>query len=174
LDEKRSFFCDEGFQTIIMLRLARNSHVQAPRLMFKSSQVVIARRAVSSSSSSSASGLATLGMGIGLGAGSVWLLGQSKQSSSSPSLFSAVLPGSDRIACCSTTTGLCEVVNCAEEEEFSLAQKCAAEAIGTGIIVGGGCGAVCSLKYAGGTPIQSVALAFGASVALVRHLLITW
>ena len=31
----------------------------------------------------------------------------------------------------------------------SLLQKCVAEAVGTGFIVGGGCGAVCSAMYLG-------------------------
>jgi len=57
-----------------------------------------------------------------------------------------------------------------DEADFTLTQKCAAEAVGTGIIVGGGCGAVSALKYAGGTPIVSVAVAFGASVAVAAYL----
>ena len=108
-----------------------------------------------------------MGFGVGLSAGAV-LLTMNKGSfvSSSVALRDQV---AQQLTVCSNTDP-CQVQTCAdeEEEEFSLAQKCAAEAIGTGIIVGGGCGAVCSLKYAGGTPIKSVALAFGASVALVR------
>ena len=53
----------------------------------------------------------------------------------------------------------------------SLLQKCAAEAIGTGMIVGGGCGAVCSAMYVPGYALGplGVSLAFGASVALAVY-----
>ena len=54
-----------------------------------------------------------------------------------------------------------------EEDPYSFCQKCVAEAIGTGIIVSGGCGAVCAMKYAGaGLSLVGIAASFGISVAL--------
>ena len=52
----------------------------------------------------------------------------------------------------------------------SLLQKCVAEAIGTGMIVAGGCGVVCALKYAGHpiTPL-GIGAAFGMSVTLAIY-----
>lgn len=52
----------------------------------------------------------------------------------------------------------------------SLAARCIAEALGTGIIVAGGCGAVCTSKYAGGnSTLFGVAAAWGMSVALAVY-----
>ena len=51
--------------------------------------------------------------------------------------------------------------------EYSLAQRCAAEALGVGIIVKGGCGAVCAARYVTPAhPISPLGIAslFGASV----------
>mmetsp|Transcript_18934 Transcript_18934/g.24085 ORF Transcript_18934/g.24085 Transcript_18934/m.24085 type:complete len:331 (-) Transcript_18934:34-1026(-) len=58
----------------------------------------------------------------------------------------------------------------AEPPTYSLLQQMAAEAIGTGIIVSGGCGAVCASKF-GGTPLSlmHIATAFGVSVALAVY-----
>lgn len=58
-----------------------------------------------------------------------------------------------------------------KEEGYSLLQKCIAEAIGTGIIVSGGCGAVCASKFSGGPPLSlpSIAAAFGGAVALAVY-----
>lgn len=52
----------------------------------------------------------------------------------------------------------------------TLLQKCVAEAIGTGMIVAGGCGVVCALKYAGHpiTPL-GIGAAFGVSVTLAIY-----
>jgi len=55
-------------------------------------------------------------------------------------------------------------------EEATLAEKCTAEALGTGIVVHGGCGAVCSAKYCNsGLGAGPVALAWGLSVALAVY-----
>ena len=49
-------------------------------------------------------------------------------------------------------------------------QKCLAEAVGTGIIIQGGCGVVCALKYAGSTiGPGAIAAVWGASVALAVY-----
>lgn len=55
-------------------------------------------------------------------------------------------------------------------EPYTLAQRCLAEALGVGIIVTGGCGAVCAAKYAG-APLGhfGIASAFGLSVALAVY-----
>ncbi len=52
-----------------------------------------------------------------------------------------------------------------------LAQRLAAEAIGTGAIVAGGCGAVCAATYVPGYALGPLgcSLAFGASVALAVY-----
>ena len=52
----------------------------------------------------------------------------------------------------------------------SLEKRCLAEAIGTAIIVQGGCGCVCALKYAGASYGQfGLAAIWGASVALAAY-----
>lgn len=58
----------------------------------------------------------------------------------------------------------------AEAPKYSLWQQMAAEAIGTGIIVSGGCGAICASKF-GGAPLSlmHIATAFGLSVALAVY-----
>lgn len=50
--------------------------------------------------------------------------------------------------------------------DYTLFQKCAAEAIGTGMIVAGGCGAVCAVKYAN-MPMGplGIPVIFGVTVA---------
>jgi len=54
--------------------------------------------------------------------------------------------------------------------EYSMLQKCFAEALGTGMIVAGGCGVVCALKYAGhSVNALGIGLAFGASVTLAIY-----
>jgi len=53
--------------------------------------------------------------------------------------------------------------------EPNLMRKCFAEAIGTAIIVTGGCGAVAANKYAGGISAFGVATAWGVSVALAAY-----
>jgi len=54
--------------------------------------------------------------------------------------------------------------------EPTLFQKCVAEAIGTGVIVGGGCTVVSAMKYAG-APIGplAIALGFGGSVMMAVY-----
>lgn len=53
----------------------------------------------------------------------------------------------------------------------SLASRCVAEAIGTGIIIAGGCGAVCSVKYAASNKtLFGLAACWGASVALAVYI----
>lgn len=49
-------------------------------------------------------------------------------------------------------------------------QKCIAEAVGTGVIVGGGCTVVSAMKYAG-APIGplAIALGFGGSVMMAIY-----
>jgi len=67
---------------------------------------------------------------------------------------------------------LCESAAAPEKTTSTpiLAQKCLAEAIGTGIIVQGGCGAVCAFKYAGASYGQfGLAAVWGASVALAVY-----
>ena len=52
----------------------------------------------------------------------------------------------------------------------TLAQRCLAEAVGTAIIVQGGCGVVCAAKYAGsGATIFGIACGWGMSVALAVY-----
>ena len=51
-----------------------------------------------------------------------------------------------------------------EKPKYSLAARCAAEAVGTFTIVAGGCGAVSAARYAGGPPIA--ASAFAGSVMI--------
>lgn len=53
----------------------------------------------------------------------------------------------------------------------SLFKRLVAEAIGTGIIVGGGCGSVCSAMYLPGYALGplGISLAFGGSVALAVY-----
>jgi len=54
--------------------------------------------------------------------------------------------------------------------EPSLMARCLAEAIGTGIIVAGGCGSVCAVKYAAaGTGQFGLSAAWGLSVALAVY-----
>jgi len=54
--------------------------------------------------------------------------------------------------------------------EPTLAQKCIAEAVGTGIIVTGGCGAVCASIYcASGLGLGAACIAWGSSVALAAY-----
>ncbi len=57
-----------------------------------------------------------------------------------------------------------------EKAEASLEKRCLAEAIGTAIIVQGGCGVVCASKYAksGATPF-GIAATWGISVALAVY-----
>jgi glycerol uptake facilitator protein len=58
----------------------------------------------------------------------------------------------------------------APKEEPSLEKKCIAEAFGTAIIVQGGCGAVCALKYAGANyGTFGLAAIWGISVALAAY-----
>jgi len=58
----------------------------------------------------------------------------------------------------------------ADEKKPTLLQKCMAEAIGTGIIIQGGCGVVCAAKYAGsGIGPGAMAAVWGASVALAVY-----
>ena len=52
----------------------------------------------------------------------------------------------------------------ADKPTYSLAARCAAEAVGTFTIVAGGCGAVSAARYAGGPPIA--ASAFAGSVMI--------
>jgi len=69
----------------------------------------------------------------------------------------------------SAVTAKCEQnqISGGAQPTYSLAQRCAAEAIGTGTIVLGGCGSVCAMKYAGGgVPGWGPAFAFGSSVVL--------
>ena len=51
-----------------------------------------------------------------------------------------------------------------DKPKYSLAARCAAEAVGTFTIVAGGCGAVSAARYAGGPPIA--ASAFAGSVMI--------
>ena len=51
-----------------------------------------------------------------------------------------------------------------DKPTYSLAARCAAEAVGTFTIVAGGCGAVSAARYAGGPPIA--ASAFAGSVMI--------
>ena len=57
-----------------------------------------------------------------------------------------------------------------KKKTFSDAQKWCAEALGTGMIVGGGCGTVCAMRYAA-HPIGPLAIgaAFGGAVALAVY-----
>jgi hypothetical protein len=69
----------------------------------------------------------------------------------------------------SAATTSCDA-STAEPAGPSLLQKCVAEAIGTGMIVAGGCGVVCAAKYAGHavTPL-GIGAAFGLSVTLAIY-----
>lgn len=74
----------------------------------------------------------------------------------------------------STRPALCAPASAAKAAEPapapSLEKRCLAEAIGTGIIVQGGCGVVCALKYAGANPtLFGLATIWGASVALAAY-----
>jgi hypothetical protein len=70
----------------------------------------------------------------------------------------------------SSATTSCDASTGAEPAGPSLLQKCVAEAIGTGMIVAGGCGVVCAAKYAGHavTPL-GIGAAFGLSVTLAIY-----
>ena len=70
----------------------------------------------------------------------------------------------------SSATTSCDAGTGAEPAGPSLLQKCVAEAIGTGMIVAGGCGVVCAAKYAGHavTPL-GIGAAFGLSVTLAIY-----
>jgi len=63
---------------------------------------------------------------------------------------------------------LCETTGSdAKGPEPTLTQKCMAEALGTGIIVHGGCGCICSKMYAGSAMgLFQIATIWGVSVAL--------
>ena len=68
------------------------------------------------------------------------------------------------------SSAMCDGAGAAVAAGPSLLQKCVAEAIGTGMIVSGGCGVVCALKYAGHpiTPL-GIGAAFGLSVTLAIY-----
>jgi hypothetical protein len=70
----------------------------------------------------------------------------------------------------SAATTSCDASTGVEPAGPSLLQKCVAEAIGTGMIVAGGCGVVCAAKYAGHavTPL-GIGAAFGLSVTLAIY-----
>lgn len=64
-------------------------------------------------------------------------------------------------------TGPVTLLAAAEPAQPSLLRRCIAEAIGTGIIVKLGCGAVCAAKFAAsGTGLFGISVAFGIAVAL--------
>ena len=54
----------------------------------------------------------------------------------------------------------------------SLLERCTAEAIGTSMIIGGGCGSVCAARFVPGYALGplGVSMAFGASVALAVYM----
>eukprot|EP00041_Stephanoeca_diplocostata_P032739 m.1057037 g.1057037 ORF g.1057037 m.1057037 type:complete len:251 (-) comp24204_c2_seq2:183-935(-) len=64
----------------------------------------------------------------------------------------------------------CEDGQDAEKREPTLLQKCAAEALGTGIIVGPGCAVICAIKYCN-APIGlfGIAAGFGVAVTLAVY-----
>ena len=88
----------------------------------------------------------------------------------------ALLCGGSSISLYAATRppALCDAVKSPAEAPStatpSLEKRCIAEAIGTAIIVQGGCGAVCALKY-GGANYGTFGLAaiWGASVALAAY-----
>lgn len=68
---------------------------------------------------------------------------------------------------------MCEEANSSAdkpEKTYTLTEKCVAEAVGTGIIVLGGCGAVAANVYCGsGLAIGAAGIAWGSSVALAAY-----
>ena len=90
----------------------------------------------------------------------------------SAGLGGAVLAGGTALTAtsCAPACATATAEEDATTKKPSLMQKCLAEAIGTGLIVQGGCGVVCAAKYAGSTiGAGAMAAVWGASVALAAY-----